>query len=271
MGALSFSPSPITTTPVIGTEPSTWRMASTAAWSTASLSPKPILRAPAMAAASVTRTSSRARLRSGASPRARASIQHLQVVVGPGLATGPFFSTEGTGIQGRGGLPLTMVAPPARVCAASGSRALAPPIPPGWRQGPAARPAPAVPLAFGGSGGREPRPRARPPAQPRPGAAGRLRGRRGRGAQGGQALGRRPPDRGHTFGFARAEDVAGVLVVLAIAASAVVAASESLVKLAGDVPPLRNPGWALAAAFAGVVGNEAVAQYKLRVGRRINS
>ena len=37
------------------------------------------------------------------------------------------------------------------------------------------------------------------------------------------------------------------------------------------MPPLRNPGWALAAAFAGVAGNEAVAQYKLRVGRRINS
>ena len=84
-------------------------------------------------------------------------------------------------------------------------------------------------------------------------------------------VGRRRPDRGHTFGFARAEDVAGVLVVLAIAASAVVAAAESVAKLAGGVPPLRNPAWALAAALAGVAGNEAVAQYKLRVGRRINS
>jgi cation diffusion facilitator family transporter len=84
-------------------------------------------------------------------------------------------------------------------------------------------------------------------------------------------VGRRQPGRGYTFGFARAEDVAGVLVVLAIAASAVVAAAESLTRLSGGVPPLRNPGWALAAAFAGVVGNEAVAQYKLRVGRRINS
>ena len=84
-------------------------------------------------------------------------------------------------------------------------------------------------------------------------------------------VGRRQPDRGHTFGFARAEDVAGVLVVLAIAASAVIAATESLARLTGGVPPLRNPGWALAAAFVGVAGNEAVAQYKLRVGRRINS
>jgi cation diffusion facilitator family transporter len=62
-----------------------------------------------------------------------------------------------------------------------------------------------------------------------------------------------------------------VLVVLAIAASAVVAAAESVAKLAGGVPPLRNPGWALAAALVGVAGNEAVARYKIVVGRRINS
>ena len=84
-------------------------------------------------------------------------------------------------------------------------------------------------------------------------------------------VGRRQPDRGHTFGFARAEDVAGVLVVLAIAASAVVAAWESLARLTGDAAALRNPGWALAAAMVGVAGNEAVARYKLEVGRRINS
>jgi cation diffusion facilitator family transporter len=63
-----------------------------------------------------------------------------------------------------------------------------------------------------------------------------------------------------------------VLVVLAIAASAAVAIWESLDKLlGGEVPELRRPGWALAAALVGVAGNEAVAQYKLRVGRRVNS
>ena len=66
MGASSFSPSPITTTPSMGTVCSTMRMASTAAWSAPSLSPRPIHLEAAMAAASVTRTSSRARLRSGA-------------------------------------------------------------------------------------------------------------------------------------------------------------------------------------------------------------
>jgi cation diffusion facilitator family transporter len=84
-------------------------------------------------------------------------------------------------------------------------------------------------------------------------------------------VGRRPGGRRYTFGLARAEDVAGVLVVLAIAVSALVAGWESLSRLVGGVPELRSPGWALAAALVGVVGNEAVAQYKIRVGRRIRS
>ena len=50
---------------------SMWRIASTAAWSAAILSPDPTQRAAAMAAASVTRTSSRARFRSGTSVTAR--------------------------------------------------------------------------------------------------------------------------------------------------------------------------------------------------------
>jgi cation diffusion facilitator family transporter len=85
------------------------------------------------------------------------------------------------------------------------------------------------------------------------------------------AIARRSADRRYTFGLARAEDVAGVLVVLAIAASAAIALTQSLAKLAGPDAPLRAPGWALAAALVGVLGNEAVAQYKVRVGRRINS
>ncbi len=66
MGALSFSPSPMTTTPSIEMLDSTMRMALTAAPSAPSLSPRPIHREAARAAASVTRTSSMARLRSGA-------------------------------------------------------------------------------------------------------------------------------------------------------------------------------------------------------------
>ena len=66
IGASSFSPSPITTTPSIETVLRTRRMASTAAPSAAFLSPRPIQRPAASAAASVPRTSSMARLRSGA-------------------------------------------------------------------------------------------------------------------------------------------------------------------------------------------------------------
>ncbi len=67
IGASSFSPSPMTTTPFIDTLPISWRMALTAAPSAPFLSPRPTHRAAAMAAASVTRTSSRARFRSGTS------------------------------------------------------------------------------------------------------------------------------------------------------------------------------------------------------------
>src|SRR5581483_5108141 len=75
IGAWSFSPSPITTTPFIATVSSISRIASTAAWSAASLSPRPTQRAAAIAAASVTRTSSSARFRSGGCPLTRASYE----------------------------------------------------------------------------------------------------------------------------------------------------------------------------------------------------
>jgi hypothetical protein len=65
IGASSFSPSPITTLPLIETVSSISRIASTAAWSALILSPRPTQRPAAIAAASVTRTSSSARFRSG--------------------------------------------------------------------------------------------------------------------------------------------------------------------------------------------------------------
>src|SRR5436305_3725366 len=68
MGASSFSPSPITTTPSMRTVSSISRMASTAAPSADSFSPSPTQRAAASAPYSVTRTSSIARLRSGRAP-----------------------------------------------------------------------------------------------------------------------------------------------------------------------------------------------------------
>ena len=66
IGARSFSPSPITTTPFIDTVLISIRIACTAAPSAPFLSPRPTHRAAAIAPASVTRASSRARFRSGA-------------------------------------------------------------------------------------------------------------------------------------------------------------------------------------------------------------
>ena len=65
IGALSFSPSPMTTNPSKSTVPRNLRIASTAAPSAPNLSPLPMNGTARMAAASVARTSSRARLRSG--------------------------------------------------------------------------------------------------------------------------------------------------------------------------------------------------------------
>jgi hypothetical protein len=65
IGASSFSPSPMTTVPCIETVEIRVRIAVTAAPSARFFSPRPTHRPAAIAAASVTRTSSSARLRSG--------------------------------------------------------------------------------------------------------------------------------------------------------------------------------------------------------------
>jgi cation diffusion facilitator family transporter len=83
-------------------------------------------------------------------------------------------------------------------------------------------------------------------------------------------LGRRVPTRRYTYGYGRAEDLAGVFIVAMIALSAAVAAYESLRRLA-DPQPLKNLGWVLAAGLLGFAGNEFVAVYRIRVGRRIGS
>ena len=72
------------------------------------------------------------------------------------------------------------------------------------------------------------------------------------------------------YGYERAEDLAGLGVALVIWASAVFAGIESVRKLAGH-GPTTHPGWGMAGAALGMVGNQAVARYKLLVGRRIHS
>ena len=74
----------------------------------------------------------------------------------------------------------------------------------------------------------------------------------------------------YTYGYHRTEDLAGVFIVLVIIASAVAGAVESMQKLtSGEVP--TQLFLSMAAALVGVAGNELLAQYKISVGRRINS
>lgn len=57
---------------------------------------------------------------------------------------------------------------------------------------------------------------------------------------------RRPPNRRFTYGYGRAEDLAGIVIVAFIAASAVVAGCESVRQLL-DPRPVRQVGWVLVA------------------------
>jgi cation diffusion facilitator family transporter len=84
------------------------------------------------------------------------------------------------------------------------------------------------------------------------------------------SLARRPPSRRFTYGLGRVEDLAGLFVVLMIAASALVSGWESVRALA-DPRPLSNLGVVAAAGVIGFVGNEVVAVYRVRVGTRIGS
>lgn len=83
-------------------------------------------------------------------------------------------------------------------------------------------------------------------------------------------LGGRAATRRYTFGFGRAEDLAGLFIVLVVAGSAVVAAWQSIDRLLNP-RALENPWWVLAAGVIGFAGNEFVAIYRIRVGRRIGS
>jgi cation diffusion facilitator family transporter len=83
-------------------------------------------------------------------------------------------------------------------------------------------------------------------------------------------LGRRAATRRYTYGFGRAEDLAGLFIVAVVALSAVVAAWQSVDRLLNP-QPLSNLWWVVAAGLIGFAGNEAVAIYRIRVGRRIGS
>jgi cation diffusion facilitator family transporter len=84
------------------------------------------------------------------------------------------------------------------------------------------------------------------------------------------ALTRLGVSRRFTFGYGRVEDLAGVIIVLIILFSAVVAGYQAIERIINPQP--IGMLWAVAvASVLGFIGNEAVAVFRIRVGRQIVS
>jgi cation diffusion facilitator family transporter len=81
---------------------------------------------------------------------------------------------------------------------------------------------------------------------------------------------RRPPSKRLSYGWGRAEDLAGLTVVLIILFSAAYAGYESVSRLIEPAAPSHLLATAIAGAL-GFIGNELVAVYRIRSGERIGS
>jgi cation diffusion facilitator family transporter len=83
-------------------------------------------------------------------------------------------------------------------------------------------------------------------------------------------LAQRKPTATFTYGYGRVEDLAGIAIVLVILFSALVAGYESIHRIFHP-QPIALLGWVALAGVIGFIGNEAVAMFRIRVGREINS
>ncbi|MHA7652825.1 cation diffusion facilitator family transporter [Mycobacterium sp. ML4] len=84
------------------------------------------------------------------------------------------------------------------------------------------------------------------------------------------AMGTKAATRRYTYGFGRVEDLAGLFVVAMITMSAITAGYEAVARLIHP-QPIEHVGWVALAGVVGFIGNEWVALYRIRVGRRIGS
>jgi cation diffusion facilitator family transporter len=83
-------------------------------------------------------------------------------------------------------------------------------------------------------------------------------------------IGQRAATKRYSYGYRRAEDLVGLFISLIIAVSAALIIWESVNALI-DPHPLTNLWWVFAAGLVGALGNEIVAIYRIRAGRRIGS
>jgi len=83
-------------------------------------------------------------------------------------------------------------------------------------------------------------------------------------------LGKRPPTERFTYGYGRAEDLAGLFIVIMIVASALFTFYESAARLF-QPRPVEFLWAVILASIIGFAGNEAVALYRIRLGREIDS
>src|SRR5215211_5856335 len=83
-------------------------------------------------------------------------------------------------------------------------------------------------------------------------------------------LSRRARNSRYTYGYGRAEDIAGLVIVLMIAFSAGEAIYQSILKIIHP-QPMTNIGWVAVAGVIGFLGNELVAIFRIRVGKEIGS
>ncbi|MFJ6322116.1 MULTISPECIES: cation diffusion facilitator family transporter [unclassified Rhizobium] len=81
---------------------------------------------------------------------------------------------------------------------------------------------------------------------------------------------RRPATKVFNYGLGRVEDLAGMLIVLIILFSAIIAGYEAINRLIHP-QPITQLGWVTAAGIIGFIGNEVVAVFRIKVGREMNS
>ena len=83
-------------------------------------------------------------------------------------------------------------------------------------------------------------------------------------------LAQRKPTPTFTYGYGRVEDLAGIVIVLIILFSALVAGYESISRIFNP-QAITALGWVAVAGVIGFAGNEVVAVFRIKVGREINS